>query len=125
MLLISIDQYTLPTTMNIKLWGGLLSKTKDLIIIQRYRSKSIFQIKPINPLINQIEILVGEKVILNFRDELINENNLRSFIRYIDNDEYHYENGKISFKIQSTFQELIYLQINSENQLYLYLMKNF
>src|ERR1700734_1274752 len=100
MLLISIDQYTLPTTMNIKLWGGLLSKTKDLIIIQRYRSKSIFQIKPINPLINQIEILVGEKVILNFRDELINENNLRSFIRYIDNDEYHYENGKISFKIQ-------------------------
>jgi hypothetical protein len=87
--------------MDLKLWGRKISKIDNLLTIQRYRSKNIFLITSITPLINQIEIFNGENLLLKFKDELINENNLRSFIRYIDNDEYHYENGKLSLKIQA------------------------
>src|ERR1700733_6332461 len=63
-----IYNYTLPTTMNLKLWGRLLSKTDSILRIQKYRSKYIYEIDLISPLIKNIKLLIGKEVILTFKD---------------------------------------------------------
>jgi hypothetical protein len=93
--------YNLPNTMDLKLWGRLLSKTETILRIQKYRSKFIYEIELISPLIHNVKLLIGKEIILSFKDILTDENDLRTFTRYINADEFHYVNGKLELKLYS------------------------
>jgi hypothetical protein len=96
-----IKNYSLPTTMNLKLWGLQLSKIDNIVKLAKWRSKFIYEIELISPLIHNVRLLMNNETILSFKDVLINENDLRTFTRYINGDEYHYVNGKVELKLIS------------------------
>jgi DNA polymerase type B, organellar and viral len=114
-----IKNISLPTTMNLKLWGLELNNINNIIRIQKYRSKFIYEVELISPLIRNIKILVGNEVLLTFKDILIDELDQKTFSRYLDKSEYHYVKGKVNLKIvyKNTFNlKRLELFVNRKNQ---------
>jgi len=96
--------YNLPTTMNYKLWGTILSKTDQKVIIKKKGSQYIYNIEIINienePLKYNVTLnLPTKETFLSFTDIINNDfNNLNSFIRYVGSNEYYFINGILELK---------------------------
>lgn len=101
-----IKEFYLPTTMNLKLWGLMLSKIGNVSLFAKNNSKQKYRVTEINKLERDIEILINQEVVFTFKDVLANENDMRTFSRFIEKSEYHYSNGKLIFFCFE--QELIY-----------------
>jgi|ERR1700733_1058760 len=92
-----IKEFYLPTTMNLKLWGLMLSKIGNVSLFAKNNSKQKYRVTEINKLERDIEILINQEVVFTFKDVLANENDMRTFSRFIEKSEYHYSNGKLIF----------------------------
>lgn len=87
----------LPNTLEFNKWGHLLEENESFILIKKFNSKLQYHINKIN---NQykIQFKSNGRFIMEFIDELIEKNNLSSFIRKNKNHEYIFINGKLILK---------------------------
>jgi hypothetical protein len=90
--------YNLPTIMNINLWGRLIKQINNLFIISKSNSSLIYKVTKFNNY-NLIELLHNNKIILKFKDMLKDLNNLSTFTRIVNNQEYYFKNGLLMIKI--------------------------
>jgi hypothetical protein len=91
--------YNLPLTMDITKWGTILSHDNNHYLIQREKSNLIYDIT-IEDLWNKIQIKDSNNLtILTFKDiKDINNQDKSSFNRIINNQTYHFNNGKLILK---------------------------
>nr|YP_009487201.1 hypothetical protein [Russula abietina]AWB36103.1 hypothetical protein [Russula abietina] len=78
----------IPISMNPEDFGRIIIKKDDIFIIQNNKGQTVELIK--SDKINSIEFFKNGISLIKFKDILINSN---SFIRIIDNKQYHFENG--------------------------------
>lgn len=89
--------YNLPATMDYNLFGNVLTKINNKIIIAKTNSSFIYSIEIFDNY-NNVEILHNQKVILKFKDMKNDLNNLSTFNRLIKNQEYVFKNGLLIVK---------------------------
>jgi hypothetical protein len=92
--------YNLPTTMDITTWGAcVFNKDYSKAIISKTNSKQKYEVY-----LNERSLTVnllnssGDKI-LSWEDSIINKDDLTYFSRYINNQEYIYENNNIILKM--------------------------
>lgn len=99
--------YDLPTTANFTLWGDVLTSTNNFFIIKKQNSNLKYIIhlltQPGLGLINKVNLMKGDNIILSWDDIIPNKDNKETFTRKItnksNNQEYHFENGKLIVKL--------------------------
>lgn len=95
--------YNLPNTMILKLWGDILVKEDDKVLIRKKGSKYNYNVNIINnnPLTYNVTLeLPNKEVFLTFIDVKNNEmNSLNSFTRYIGPNEYYFVNGELLLRL--------------------------
>lgn len=93
--------YKLPNTMDLTLWGVYIFTNFVFFftsaIVYKPNSKAIYHITLFDNY-QLVELKLGDKVIIKFKDIIIEPNNLGSFNRIIDSQEYIFENGNLLLK---------------------------
>lgn len=95
---INFGGYNLPCSMDITLWGrcDFYNDYKEAIVYKT-QSKGIFYIKLYDNYL-EAELKINDKTILNFKDTLLDINNLGTFHREIKEQKYEFINGKLKTK---------------------------
>lgn len=90
--------YNLPNNMNIQKWGEFyLSNNNLLATVYKPNSKAKYIIQ-ISGNCHTVELKIKDRVILKFKDIMIEENNLSTFTRKMNNQEYTFKNGEMVLK---------------------------
>ena len=105
--------YNLPNTMNLKLWGDILIKEEDKVLIRKKGSKYNYNVNIINnnPLTYNVTLqFPNNEVFLTFTDVQNNDfNNLNSFTRYVGPNEYYFINGELVLRLNP--RKISYLEL--------------
>jgi len=89
--------YDLPKTMDFNKWG-VVQKINDFkFVVHRLKSKAIYSIV-INKDFNEIDFKIGEQLIVKFFDYKTESDELDSFRRIVNNQEYLFQEGRIVYK---------------------------
>lgn len=94
-----INNIDLPNTMDLTSW-----KKGEIIFSEDYKNAEIKKNEKTKYKINildnfyKVEVIINDSIILTFKDEILDKNNLNSFIRTVKNREYIYINGEIILK---------------------------
>ena len=95
--------YNLPNTMDLKLWGALIDKLEDGMLIRKKSSQYTYNIKITdNPLTYNVTLNLADnkEIHLTFTDKINSDfNNLNSFTRYIGSNEYYFVDGELVLKL--------------------------
>jgi DNA polymerase type B, organellar and viral len=107
--------YNLPNTMDLKLWGTIITKSDQNIIIKKKASQYIYNVKILNePLTYNVTLeLVNKETFLSFTDVINTDfNSLNSFTRYIGSNEYYFVDNNLELRLnprRTSFLERINL----------------
>jgi hypothetical protein len=88
--------YNLPNTMDLKLWGPLIEKVEDGMLIQKKSSQYTYNIKITDyPLTYNVTLNLADnkEIHLTFTDSI------NSFTRYIGSNEYYFVDGELVLKL--------------------------
>ena len=97
--LLRFGGFKLPITMDLFEWGKVIFyNNNEKAIVYKNKSNSEYHITFKDS--NTMEVLyqLNNKTLLKFRDKLIDSNNLKTFIRHVNNKEYQFENGDLICK---------------------------
>jgi hypothetical protein len=86
--------YNLPNTMDILNWADIQFLKKTKAICYKKRSNLEYHIELFNNY-QLVEVKLNDELLFSFKDYLNDKENLSSFTRFIKNQEYIYEEGKI------------------------------
>ncbi len=84
--------YKLPNTMDLTFLGDyMFTNDYTSAIVYKPNSKAIYHITLFDSY-QLVELKLGDKIIISFKDIMLDSNNLNSFKRIIDSQEYIFEN---------------------------------
>jgi hypothetical protein len=90
--------FKLPNTMDFTKWGNIIYSKGDDTIIQKDDSKEIYIIIK-NIAFNLVQIKIKNKLILEFKDYIVEGNKPNTFIRIVKDQEYKFIDGELIVKI--------------------------
>lgn len=93
--------YNLPSTMDLHSWGEVeYSLDKLTAVVYKANSKAIYYITidPISLNSHTVELRTGHRLLLSFKDVLNDPNNLGTFTRTFQKQEYTFVNGELLLK---------------------------
>jgi hypothetical protein len=112
--------YNLPKTMDITLWGKCIFFDEYKNAIIKKKGSDLIYLVVIFDSYQEVEVKIKDKIILKFRDELLDVNDLSSFKRVMKNQEYNFEFGEL--KLKKIKKEVKFLKPIKKN---IFLKKNF
>ena len=90
--------YKLPNTMDITEWGYCeFSQNYNNAIVHKYKSTTVYDIQ-IFENSTKVEMRIGNKVILTFKDIMTEPGNLSTFTRLINKQSYYFKDGILIVK---------------------------
>lgn len=90
-----LNGYVLPSSLNLDEWGQISwSSDKKEAFISKSQSKCDYSVKILDN-IRFVKLLLDTRLILEFKDEATEGNNLGTFIRTIQNNTYYYKDFKV------------------------------
>lgn len=95
-----ISSYSLPNTMDLKLWGALVyTHDGSRARIDRPRSKAVYEVNISNDKkVHIIDITIADNSVIQFKDTLDFTSNLSTFKREFKGKVYYYKDGELVFK---------------------------
>jgi len=95
-----ISSYSLPNTMDLKLWGALVyTHDGSRARIDRPRSKAVYEVKiSSDKKVHIIDITIADNYVIQFKDTLDSISNLSTFKREFKGKVYYYKDGELVFK---------------------------
>lgn len=89
--------FVLPSSMDVFTWGTIIARFDNVILIAKPNTGSIYKIT-LGKEYNYVEVRSNKLVIVSFKDYSNDLNNLNTFTRVLNNQEYIFVNGELVLK---------------------------
>lgn len=98
---ITFSGYNLPGTMDIEEWGYVQFISENKAIVYKKKSHLEYHVeffKKDNTRFQEVQLILNDKILFEFKDVLNDKINLKTFTRLINNHEYIFEEGILILK---------------------------
>lgn len=100
--LLNLGGYNLPNTMDLFQWGDVIFYNNDQkALVYKNKSKAEYHIKFNDNYSMNVDYKLNNKSIIQFKDTLLDNNDLSTFIRDFENKTFKFDKGKLTSKIKS------------------------